>query len=378
MSGGLVALLDDIAAIAKAAAASVDDVAAASMKASAKAAGVVVDDTAVTPRYVTGVTPDRELPIIWKITKGSLLNKLIIILPIIMLLSQYADWALTPILMVGGAFLSYEGAHKIWGALTGHGHEDTDHAAVEEGPEAEKKLTAGAIRTDLILSAEIMVISLNEVAAESFWNRLAILIVVAIFITVVVYGFVAILVKMDDIGLRLSKRPATAALGRGLVKAMPKVLNVISIVGVAAMLWVGGHILLVGAQELGWPAPYDLVHHLETAVGAAVAVPVLGPTLAWLTNTLGSAIAGFLVGSVIVGILALLPFGKRGHGDAAAHDGDGELDAEEAEAARVRIAAEEDAEAEAGIRELDREEDAVSGDGATALDLEAERSDESR
>lgn len=324
MSGGLVALLDDIAAIAKAAAASVDDVAAASMKASAKAAGVVVDDTAVTPRYVTGVTPDRELPIIWKITKGSLVNKLLIILPVAMLLSQFAPWALTPILMCGGAFLCYEGAHKIWGALTGHGEHDDDHAAAEVGPEAEKKLTSGAIRTDLILSAEIMVISLNEVAGEGFWQRLAIMIVIAIFITVAVYGFVGLLVKIDDIGLRLAKRRATAGLGRALVKGMPHVLSVISVVGIAAMLWVGGHILLDGASKLGWPWPYDLVHEIEHWVDVNVAVPVLGPLLAWLANTLASALAGFLVGSLIVGILAALPFRHGAHeAEDAASDASG-------------------------------------------------------
>ncbi|CAG7845660.1 Inner membrane protein YedI [Pseudoclavibacter triregionum] len=312
MSVGLAALLDDIAAIAKAAAASVDDVAAAAGKASLKASGIVVDDTAVTPRYVTGLTPDRELPIIWKITKGSLRNKLLIILPVIMVLSQFAPWLLTPILMLGGAYLSFEGAHKIWGAITGHGAHDDDHAAAEVGPDAEKRLVDGAVRTDLILSAEIMVISLYEVAQETFWMRLAVLIVVALAITVLVYGFVGLLVKIDDIGLGMTKRRPSSKLGPLLVKAMPKVLSVISIVGIAAMLWVGGHILLDGADKLGWHEPMAFEHHAEEWV-ASVVPAAAAPVLSWLTATILSAIAGFLVGSLIVGVVALIPARRGRH-----------------------------------------------------------------
>ena len=306
MSGGLAALLDDIAAIAKLAAASIDDVGAAAGRASVKAAGVVVDDTAVTPRYVQGFTPDRELPIIKRITIGSIRNKLVFILPAIMLLSQFLPWALTPLLMVGGTYLCFEGAEKIWEKVSGHDAGE-EAPAIVLGEDHEKTMVAGAIRTDFILSAEIMVIALNEVATEPFLSRLIILIVVALGITVGVYGFVALIVKMDDIGLHLSERQSGAAraIGRGLVAAMPVLLRWLAIIGTVAMLWVGGHILLVGADTLGWHGPYALVHHAEEAVAAAVSVG--SGALAWLTNTLGSAIAGLIVGAVVVLIMHLIP-----------------------------------------------------------------------
>lgn len=315
MSGGLAALLDDVAAIAKVAAASVDDIGAAAGKASLKATGVVVDDAAVTPRYVTGFTPDRELPIIWRIAKGSLVNKLVIILPIALLLSQFLPWLLTPILMLGGCYLSYEGAHKIWGVLGGHHKEATEAPAAARGADFEDKMVRGAITTDLILSAEIMVISLNEVADEPLLSRALILIVVGLGITALVYGVVAILVKADDVGLRMTEREGGSRLGEAIIKGMPKVLGVISTVGIAAMLWVGGHILLVGAEELGLAAPYEWVHGVELAVAGAVPGALSG-VLGWLTNSVGSAIAGFLVGSVIVAIMHFLPFGHDAKRDA--------------------------------------------------------------
>ena len=273
MSGGLAALLDDIAAIAKLAAASIDDVGAAAGRASVKAAGVVVDDTAVTPRYVQGFTPDRELPIIKRITIGSIRNKLLFILPAIMVLSQFLPWALTPLLMLGGTYLCFEGAEKIWEKISGHDAGE-EAPAVVQGGDHEKTMVAGAIRTDFILSAEIMVIALNEVATEPFLSRLIILIVVAFAITIGVYGFVALIVKMDDIGLHLSRKDSGAArvIGRGLVAAMPVLLRWLAIIGTIAMLWVGGHILLVGADTLGWHWPYALVHHAEQAVASAVSV----------------------------------------------------------------------------------------------------------
>ncbi|WP_018023590.1 DUF808 domain-containing protein [Corynebacterium ulceribovis] len=294
MSGGLAALLDDVAVIAKAAAASVDDVGAAAGKAGAKAAGVVVDDTAVTPQYVSGATPARELPMIWRITKGSLVNKLIIILPIALLLSQFLPWALTPILMLGGTYLCFEGMEKVWEKVSGHGD---DEPAQEKGEQSEDALVKSAIFTDLILSAEIMVIALNEVADETLLRRTIVLIVVAIAITFGVYGFVGLLVKMDDIGLALTHRKtsATQAFGRGLVKAMPIVLNIIGIVGTFAMLWVGGHILVVGFDELGWHLPYSLVHGMESAVPAGF--------LGWLANTIGSLIFGTIIGSIVVAVV---------------------------------------------------------------------------
>ena len=311
MSGGLAALLDDIAAIAKLAAASLDDVGAAAGRASAKAAGVVIDDTAVTPRYVQGFTPDRELPIIKRIAVGSIRNKLLFILPAIMLLSQFLPWALTPLLMLGGSYLCFEGAEKIWEKLSGHDAGQGEPALVQ-GDDHEKTMVAGAIRTDFILSAEIMVISLNEVASEPFLSRLVILVIVAIAITIGVYGFVAIIVKMDDIGLHLSGHRGGGAqsLGRGLVRAMPMLLRALAIVGTIAMLWVGGHILLVGADTLGWHAPYALVHHAEEAVHNGV--------LGWLVNTGLSAVAGALVGAVIVLVMHLIHSKKSGH-DSTAH-----------------------------------------------------------
>lgn len=322
MSGGLAALLDDIAALARLAAASVDDVTAAAGRASAKAAGVVIDDTAVTPRYVTGFKPERELPIIKKIALGSLRNKLIFIVPVALLLSQFAPWALTPLLMMGGTYLCFEGAEKLlekFGVL--EHHEDQDVPVVEQGPEQEKRMVSGAIRTDFILSAEIMVIALNEVAHEPFARRTIVMIVVAIAITVLVYGVVGFIVKMDDIGLSLTKRENGAArkFGHALVKGMPKLLSALSAIGIVAMLWVGGHILLVGVDELGWHGLYGFVHEIED--GVADLIPALGGFLAWLVNTIASAILGFIVGCIVVGILKLLPFGPFAHqGDHDAAD----------------------------------------------------------
>jgi predicted DNA repair protein MutK len=317
MSGGLFALLDDIAVLAKAAAASVDDVGAAASRASVKAAGVIVDDTAVTPRYVEGLSPTRELPIIKKIAIGSLRNKLLFILPAAMLLSQFFPVALTPLLMIGGTFLCYEGVEKIWERLSGHGETEAD-AAHERGEVAsEDDITSGAIRTDFILSAEIMVISLNEVADEPFLSRAIILVVVALAITVLVYGVVALIVKMDDVGLHLSGRESGASrgIGRALVAAMPRLLSTLSVVGVAAMIWVGGHILLVGLDDLGLHAPYSWVHHVEESVHEATGA--LGGVLGWLTNTVGSAILGLIVGAVVVAVMHVIHGvrGRDGHDD---------------------------------------------------------------
>ncbi len=291
MSGGLAALLDDIATIAKVAAASLDDLGAAAGKAGAKAAGVVVDDTAVTPRYVTGFTPDRELPIIWRIARGSLFNKLVIITPAILALSVLLPWAITPILMAGGAFLCFEGAEKVLHALS---HKEDLAAEVAEiaEPGHEETMIKGAVRTDFILSGEIMVIALNEVATQGLALRTATLIVVAIAITALVYGAVGVILKMDDIGLNLARRQlgAVRALGRGLVRAMPRVLNALTVIGTAAMLWVGGQIVVHGA---GLHPPEWLGLH----EGAA----------AWLADVAISGGLGLVLGMLIVGTLHLLP-----------------------------------------------------------------------
>lgn len=308
MSAGLFALLDDVAALARLAAASVDDIGAAAGRATAKAAGVVIDDTAVTPQYVQGIAPARELPIIKRIALGSLRNKVVFILPAALLLSQFVPWLLTPILMLGATYLCFEGAEKVWGMIRGNDSHGAPVVAV--GDDAEKYMVTGAIRTDFILSAEIMVIALNEVADQSFVPRLIILLVVAVVITVVVYGVVAGIVKMDDIGLNLTQRSSSFAqkVGRGLVAGMPKLLSALSVIGTVAMLWVGGHILLVGADDLGWHAPYALVHHGEEYVHDVAGV---GGVLAWLVNTAASAVIGLVVGAIVVAVVHVLPFGKK-------------------------------------------------------------------
>jgi predicted DNA repair protein MutK len=311
MAAGLVALLDDVAALAKLAAASLDDVGAAAGRASVKATGVVVDDTAVTPRYVQGFTAERELPMIRRIALGSLRNKLLVILPAALLLSQFLPWVLTPVLMVGGAYLCYEGAEKIWEKVAGHEHAEAP-AALDENVDHEKTMVGSAIRTDFILSAEIMVIALNEVEEEPFLSRAVSLVIVGIVITLLVYGVVGLIVKMDDIGLALTRRRSGAAqaVGRGLVAGMPKVLAVLSTVGIVAMLWVGGHILLAGVDELGWHPPYEVVHHAEEAVG--------GGALGWLVNTGASAVIGLAVGAVLVAVVTGVKK-LRSRGEAVAH-----------------------------------------------------------
>ena len=259
MSGGLLGLLDDVAALAKLAAASIDDVGAAAGRASVKAAGVVVDDTAVTPAYVHGLAAERELPIIKRIAKGSLKNKLLYIIPVALVLSEFVPVLVEIVLMVGGAYLCFEGAEKIHHRLSHHDDADHELPASAVGPEQEEETVAGAIRTDFILSGEIIVIALKDVLDQGFVSRAIILVIVAVLITVVVYGVVALIVKMDDVGLRMaqSERRSAQRIGRGLVTGMPKLLAGLSVVGTAAMLWVGGHILLVGADELGWHGPYD-------------------------------------------------------------------------------------------------------------------------
>jgi len=306
MAGGLVALLDDVAALAKLAAASVDDIGAAATRASTKAAGVVVDDAAVTPRYVQGFDPKRELTVIWRIAKGSLRNKLLFILPAALLLSQFVPWLLTPILMLGGTYLCFEGAEKIWEKI-GPGHHEVAEPAAVDGAAHEETMVSSAIRTDLILSAEIMVIALNEVDDQAFFARAAILIVVAFVITALVYGAVGLIVKMDDIGLHLAEKSSTLAqkVGRGLVVAMPIFLRVLSTVGIVAMLWVGGHILLVGVDDLGWHWPYEHVHHWEKDAGGGV--------LGWIINTSCSAVIGVVVGAVVVAIMHVIPRKKSAH-----------------------------------------------------------------
>lgn len=310
---GLLALLDDVAAIAKLAASQLDDIAAKAGKASAKAAGIVIDDGAVTPKYVTGLPAARELPIVWQIAKGSLFNKLVILLPACLLLNAVAPWLLTPLLMIGGAYLCFEGAEKIWHWL--HPHDD-NHNQPEtlDAAHLEKERVAGAIKTDFILSAEIMVIALSTVSGSSIWTTAPVLAMVGVVITAVVYGAVALLVKADDFGLRLSQTGLTSAgrnLGRAIVAAMPHVMTVISAIGTAAMLWVGGSIVIHGLKELGWPWLEKSITAIAAAIGSAI--PAIGGFVDWLVKAGIDGALGLLLG------LALIPATTHVFAPLAAH-----------------------------------------------------------
>ena len=313
MSVGLAALLDDVAAIAKVAAASLDDVTAAAGKASAKAVGVVVDDTAVTPSYAVGFTPDRELPIVWKIALGSLRNKFLILLPGALLLSAFAPWAVTPILMLGGAYLCYEATEKVIEAFVTHEEIDTPAEFALASKDLEKEKIAGAIRTDLILSAEIMAISLASVATQPLMIQAIALAVVGLLLTVAVYGVVGFIVKMDDIGLHMAKgrKASLRAVGRGLVKGMPYLLEGLTFVGTAAMLWVGGGIIVHGLEQYHLGFVPGLVEAGKHWAGQA---PMIGAFTGWLAFATGSAVVGLIVGGVVVGGLHLVP--RKGHGKA--------------------------------------------------------------
>ncbi|QIK95089.1 DUF808 domain-containing protein [Sphingomonas sp. HDW15A] len=299
MPSGLFALLDDVAMIAKLASASVDDVTAAAGRAGIKAAGVVIDDTAVTPRYVHGLTPDRELPIIGKITLGSLRNKLLFLLPGALLLSAFAPFLIVPLLMIGGAYLAFEATEKIVEALLHEHHEHAEDILEGDTADLEKKQVKGAIRTDFILSAEIMAIALASIEATSIWTRAAALFLVAVAVTVGVYGAVAIIVKLDDIGLHLAKRsnPAARKLGLGMVHAVPKLLKFLSIVGIAVMLWVGGGILLHGFEELHVTPLPAMIHHaiVEASAGSGL--------VEWSLTAVAGAVLGLIIGGIIVVIV---------------------------------------------------------------------------
>jgi len=301
MPSGLIALLDDVALIAKLASASVDDIAGATAKAGAKAAGVVIDDTAVTPRYVTGLSPERELPIIWKIAKGSLRNKLLFLLPGAVALSAFAPFLITPLLMLGGAYLAFEATEKIMEAVL-HDHQDeVDLLQADTPKELEDRQVKGAIRTDFILSAEIVAIALNELGDLTLAEQAGALVFVSIAITVAVYGVVGLIVKLDDIGLHLAERRSRAwqGFGRGLVHIVPSLLSSLATIGTAAMLWVGGGILLHGMEALGAPTIPHFVHDIAHKVYELVGGGGLGATLEWIANAIGAAIAGGVIGLVI-------------------------------------------------------------------------------
>ncbi len=311
MPTGLVALLDDISVIARAAAASIDDVGLAAAKAGTKAAGVVVDDAAVTPTYVTQFTPDRELPIIWKIAKGSLKNKLLFLLPAALALSALLPVAIPVMLILGGTYLCFEGAEKVLEKLGGAKHGETLADPIADMAAFEKERVSGAIRTDFILSAEIMAIALAEVADVPIFERGVVLAVVGIAITVLVYGAVALIVKMDDVGLHLAGKPQAGVrkLGRGLVAAMPILLAVIATVGTLAMLWVGGSIILHQLATLGLAGPEHLVEAVEHTVHDASGA--LGGVLGWLSYASLAALFGLALGAVVA---VTVHFGQQATG----------------------------------------------------------------
>jgi len=307
MATGLIALLDDVAGIAKVAAASVDDVAAHAAKASAKSAGVVIDDTAVTPRYVVGFSADRELPIVGKIALGSLKNKLLILLPVAMLLSAFAPWGITPLLMFGGLYLCYEGVEKVFEALfphEAHEHEEQLGYEFDDPRKLEDQKVAGAIRTDFILSAEIMAIALATVPDAGLISQLIALVIVAIGITAGVYGAVALIVKADDFGLLLagSSLRLLRACGSGIVTIMPWLLSTLAALGTAAMIWVGGGIILHGLEAFGVTAPAHAVHVVAERAGAAVTSGAAA--LQWLIGAVGAGVFGLVCGAFTIPLVA--------------------------------------------------------------------------
>jgi hypothetical protein len=297
---GLLALLDDVAALARLAATQIDDIAVYTAKAGSKTAGVVIDDTAVTPKYVHGLPAARELPIVWKIARASVFNKLVILLPAALLLSVFAPWLLTPLLMIGGAYLGFEGAAKVWHLLS-PGNREVEKPETLDAAHLERERVAGAIKTDFILSAEIMTIALSAIEAPDLVTRGIVLAAVAVAITAVVYGTVALLVKADDIGLKLSqvgRFAVTRWFGRSLVKGMPTVLAVISAIGTGAMLWVAGSILVHGLADLGYPTIYKTIKGLADAAGTGF--------IHWLVTATLDGLVGLAAGLVLLPVVNLL------------------------------------------------------------------------
>ena len=305
---GLLALLDDVAAIAKVAAASVDDIAAAAGKAGVKTAGVVIDDAAVTPRYVHGFAPARELPIVWRIARGSVFNKIVILLPVAMVLANFAPWMITPLLMLGGAYLCFEGAEKIFHAFFPHAdaHVEADMSVKDPGHLEEEKVR-GAIKTDFILSAEIMTIALAAIEVPNVWMQALALAAVGLMVTAGVYGAVGLIVKMDDVGLYVAKNAYTRAgrgIGRGLVKLMPGLLRTLSVVGVAAMLWVGGSIILHGLHGYNLGEPGHSIEALASA--AAEAMPQAEDAVVWGVTAVLNGVFGLVLGLVVIPVATRL------------------------------------------------------------------------
>jgi uncharacterized protein len=299
MASGLLALLDDISALVKVSAASLDDVPAQVAKTTGKVSGIVIDDTAVTPKYVVGLDPSRELSIIYKIAKKSLINKLLILSPAALLLGYFAPWAIAPILMIGGAYLCFEGYEKVHSMFSKH-HEvnpEAEPVVVITPEELEKQRVTGAVRTDIILSAEIMAIAYSQVVGQAILNQVVVMLAVAVFITIAVYGFVGLIVKADDIGVHLAQdryHPATRKFGRGMVKFMPHFLTFLGYLGTVAMLWVGAEIIAHGI-----PFTSHLLDDLEHSLAHI-------PAVAWIIKALVCAVAGLVIGFVVEKIVVLV------------------------------------------------------------------------
>lgn len=308
MSSGLFALLDDVAAIAKTAAASVDDIAATTMKAGAKSAGIVIDDAAVTPKYVVGFAADREIPIVWNIMMGSLKNKMLFLLPAALFLSYFLPFLITPLLMLGGAYLCFEGAEKIIEKMSSNKNNENKSAQLKN----EKDTVKGAIRTDFILSAEIMAMTLSTVADKSLAMQISVLAVVGLFITFIVYGAVAVIVKADDYGIYLARKERAKfanAIGHALVAGMPKFLSVLTVVGTAAMLWVGGGIIIHGLAHFDLTGIEHAIHVVSDAVKSSM--PFASGLFSWLVSAALAGILGFILGSLIAGIMHFVPTNKN-------------------------------------------------------------------
>jgi predicted DNA repair protein MutK len=297
MSSGLLALFDDVAAFAKIASASLDDVVKMSAKAAGKSAGVVIDDAAVTPRYVVGFTADRELPIIGKIAWGSALNKLVFLLPGALLLSTIAPWSILPLLILGGAYLCHEGYGKVRELFVADSSKKTAQPLQAIDSEVlERQKIASAIRTDFILSAEIMAITLSTVGEASLAMKAIVLAVVGMGITV--YGTVALIVKADDFGVALASRNRPwSAIGRGVVHTMPWVLSSLSLIGTLAMLWVGGGIILHSLAEYGLSGPEYWIKNVGASAGSMM--PIGGGLVAWVVNAALAGMAGLAIGAAV-------------------------------------------------------------------------------
>ena len=298
MASSLLILLDDIATI-------LDDVAVMSKMAAKKTAGVLGDDLALNAQQVSGVRTDRELPVVWAVAKGSFVNKLILV-PAALLISVVAPWLITPLLMIGGLFLCYEGVEKVLHSLH-HKKAKTEEEASQELAAIEtdmatfeKDKVKGAIRTDFILSAEIVVISLGTVAVATFSTKVMVLSVIAILMTVGVYGFVAMIVKIDDLGLYLTQQASSfkQTIGRGLLAFAPKLMKTLTIVGTIAMFLVGGGIISHGVP---------LFHHFtEGSVDYAEHIPTVGSIVGALTPTLINLVIGFVAGLIVLAIVSLI------------------------------------------------------------------------